>query len=285
LGIEPAVNIARVAQQQGIPTLVKFFGEQTAREVAAQRRADVLFANNVLAHIPDVNNFVRGIKIILAEKGIGVFEIQYLPRLIERNQFDTIYHEHFYYYTLGALSRIMTAHDLTIFDAEEVPTHGGSIRIYVRHVENHDHAVQPDVARLLEYERAAGLDHLAGYEGFAPKVEKVKRDLLEFLITAKKSGKTVAGYGAPGKGNTLLNYCGIRQDLLSYTVDRNPYKHGRFLPGTRIPIHSPQRIAETRPDYVLILPWNLRDEIAEQLAYVADWGGRLVVPIPELEVF
>ena len=270
----------------GIPTLNKFFGERTARELVAEgKRADLLIANNVLAHVPDVNDFVRGMRLLLAEHGVAVVEIQHLMRLMERNQFDTIYHEHFCYYTLLSMQRLFEAHGLTVFDVEEIPTHGGSIRVYARHAGDASRRVELSVDVLLEQERAAGLHEIGGYSSFADKVVQIKHRLLEFLIDAKREGKSVAGYGAPGKGNTLLNYCGIRQDFLDYTVDRNPYKQGKFLPGTRIPIYPPERIAETRPDYVLILPWNLREEVAEQLEYVRDWGGKFVVPIPELEVW
>lgn len=286
LGIEPAANIARTAQQRGIPTLNKFFGEHTAREVVAQgKRADLLVANNVLAHVPDLNDFVRGMKLLLAADGVAAIEVQHLLRLIERNQFDTIYHEHFCYYTVLAMQRVLKAHGLTVFDVEEIPTHGGSIRVYASHAEDDARPIEPRVEKVLGLERAAGLHELAGYAGFTDKVQQTKQLLLEFLITAKRAGLSVAGYGAPGKGNTLLNYCGIRSDFLEYTVDRNPYKHGKFLPGTRIPIYPPEHIAQTRPDYVLILPWNLRDEIAVQLNYIRQWGGKFVVPIPELEVW
>ncbi|MCC7086366.1 MAG: class I SAM-dependent methyltransferase [Pirellulales bacterium] len=286
LGVEPAANIAQVAQRNGVPTLDKFFGEQTARDLVAQgRRADLLLANNVLAHVPDLNDFVRGMKLLLAADGVAVIEVQHLLRLIEGNQFDTIYHEHFCYFTLLAFERVLASHGLTIFDVDEISTHGGSLRFYVKHRENSRLAIHANVSQVADYERRAGLYELAGYRGFAEKTAEVKRRLLDFLINARRAGHSVAGYGAPGKGNTLLNYCGIGRDLLSYTVDRNPYKQGKFLPGSRIPIFAPQRISETRPDFVLILPWNLKDEIAGQLAYVREWGGRLVTPIPELQVW
>ena len=286
LGIEPAANIAKVAQQRGIPTRVKFFGEPTARELVQQgRRADLLVANNVLAHVPDLHDFVEGMKLLLADDGVAVVEVQHLPRLVERNQFDTIYHEHFCYYTLLSFAQVLSCHGFQVFDVEEISTHGGSVRLYVQHLRTGKTAVGPSVQTLLDVERSAGLHELAGYGEFGEKVAAVKRQLLEFLIGAKRAGQTVAGYGAPGKGNTLLNYCGIRQDLLDYTVDRNPYKQGKFLPGTRIPIHAPEHIAQTRPDFVLILPWNLREEIADQLAFIRAWGGKLVVPIPGLEVW
>ncbi len=286
LGIEPAANVARVAQQQGVRTLVRFFGQAAAKHVVQKNRAaDIVVANNVLAHVPDLHDFVGGIRLLLADEGVAVIEIQYLPRLIERNQFDTIYHEHYCYYTLGSLQRVMAAHGLIIFDAEEIPTHGGSIRIFARHAQSSSIEINPRVPSLIAYERASGLHDISGYGGFGEKVAEVKRNVLEFLINVRRAGKTVAGYGAPGKGNTLLNYCGIREDLLSYTVDRNPYKHGKFLPGSRIPIYAPEKINETQPDYVWILPWNLREEIAEQLAHIRQWGAKFVVPIPSLEVF
>jgi hypothetical protein len=286
LGIEPAANVARAAENRGIPTLVKFFGEQTAKHVVKEfRTADVLIANNVAAHVPDLHDFIRGIKTLIAANGVAVIEIQYLLRLIERNQFDTIYHEHFCYYTLTSLSRVLASEGLTVFDAEEIATHGGSLRVYAKHAENAARAIEPRVEAMLANERDAGLTTVDGHDGFAESVTEVKRALLEFLIAAKRAGKTVAGYGAPGKGNTLLNYCGIRQDFIDFTVDRNPYKHGKFLPGTRIPIFAPEKIAEAKPDYVLILPWNIREEIANQLAYIRDWGAKFVVPIPKLEIW
>jgi hypothetical protein len=286
LGIEPAANIARVAQERGIPTLNRFFGEKTARDVVADRgQADLIVANNVLAHVPDLHDFVQGMKLLLADDGVAVVEVQYLLRLMERNQFDTIYHEHYCYFTLHSLAQTLAAHDLTIFDFEEIPTHGGSLRAYIRHAECDKFAISPRVQQFAGLEQHAGLHNAVGYNGFGKKVATVKQQLLEFQIDAGRRGCAVAGYGAPGKGNTLLNYCGIRQDFLQYTVDRNPYKHGKFLPGSRIPIFPPEWIAQTRPDYVLILPWNLREEIARQLEYIREWGGKFVVPIPELEIW
>jgi len=286
LGIEPAVNIARIAQDRSIPTWIKFFGEQAASELVAQGKLpDLIVANNVIAHVPDLHDFVRGMNVLLADRGVAVVEIQYLLRLIERNQFDTIYQEHFCYFTLQSLTAVLAAHGLTVFDVEEITTHGGSLRIYIAHSDNEAPQINPRVVQMLAMESNVGLDRLSGYEGFAEKVAEVKRRLLEFLIDAKRNGKSVVGYGAPGKGNTLLNYCGIRRDLLDYTVDRNSYKQGKFLPGSRIPIYAPERIAQTKPDFVLILPWNLRDEISEQLNYIRDWDGKLLVPIPELEVW
>jgi hypothetical protein len=285
LGIEPARNVAAAAAAKGVPTITEFFGVELARRlVAERRRADVVIANNVLAQVPDLNDFVAGMRILLAPDGVATVEFPHLARLFSENQFDTIYHEHFSYFSLLAADAIFAAHGLTVFDVEELPTHGGSLRLYLRHREDASKPIQPAVRDLLVRESAAGFDQLDHYLSFGPKVEQVKRKLLAFLIQAKEEGKQTVGYGAPGKGNTLLNYCGIRTDLLDYTVDRNPYKQGRFLPGTHVPIYEPSRIAETKPDYVLILPWNLRDEIIEQLAYVRSWGGRFVVPIPAVQV-
>jgi hypothetical protein len=285
LGVEPAANVARAAAEKGVPTVVRFFGEALARELVAEgTRADLIVGNNVLAQVPDVNSFVAGIRLLLREGGLATLEFPHLLRLIEGNQFDTIYHEHFFYFSLVAVERVFARHGLRVFDVEELWTHGGSLRIHVCHAEDAGRAPSERLARLREVERRAGFHELAGYAGFEERVRATKRKLLAFLIDARARGKSVAAYGAPGKGNTLLNYCGIRGDFLDYAVDRNPYKHGRFLPGTHVPVHPPERLAETRPDYVLILPWNLRDEIAQQLAYTREWGARLVVPIPELEV-
>jgi hypothetical protein len=283
LGIEPAANVAAAARQKGIETLVKFFGVETATELAAAgRRADLLLGNNVLAHVPDINDFVGGMPLALQPRGTITMEFPHLMRLMQETQFDTIYHEHFSYLSLLVVQRIFARHGLTIVDVDELPTHGGSLRVYARHAA----AAQPSprVAALLERERAFGLDRLESYTRFADQVRQTKRALLEFLVRAKGEGKSIVGYGAPAKGNTLLNYCGVRTDFLDYTVDRSPHKQGLFLPGTRIPIRAPEAIAETRPDYVLILPWNLRDEIVEQMAHVRSWGGRFVVPIPRVEI-
>jgi hypothetical protein len=286
LGIEPARNVAAVAIGRGIPTITEFFGAELAtRLVAEGRRADLLVGNNVFAHVPDLNDFVAGMRVLLAPDGVITLEFPHLARLFEQNQFDTIYHEHFSYYSFLVACRVLAAHGLTVFDVEELPTHGGSLRVYARHLADDSKPVEPAVAKLLAEERAAGFDRLDHHLSFGPRVAAVKRALLDFLIEAKRQGAQVAGYGAPGKGNTLLNYCGIRTDFLDYTVDRNPYKHGRFLPGTRIPVHPPSKLAETRPDYVLILPWNLRAEIEAQLGHVRAWGGRFVIAIPELEVW
>jgi hypothetical protein len=286
LGIEPAANIAPFAEKKGVPTLVKFFGVATARELAAQgKQADLLLGNNVLAQVPDLNDFVAGMKILLAPNGVITMEFPHLMRLMEENQFDTIYHEHFCYFSFITAEKIFAAHGITLFDVEELKSHGGSLRIYGRHVEDTSKAVSPRVSDLRAREFSARFDKLATYDSFAEQVKETKRKLLEFLIDAKREGKKVVGYGAPGKGNTLLNYCGIREDFLEYTVDRSPHKQGKFLPGTHIPIHTPEKIKETRPDYILILPWNLKDEIIAQNAYVREWGGHLVVPIPEVKVY
>ena len=284
LGIEPAANVARDAERRGVPTLVEFFGRATAERVAAERgRADLLLGNNVLAQVPDLNDFVAGMKILLAPGGVITMEFPHLLRLMEENQFDTIYHEHFSYFSYTTTARIFEAHGLRLFDVEEVPTHGGSLRIYACHADD-AREESPSARELRAREEAFGLLDPRCYDDFGEQVRETKRKLLEFLIDARRKGKRVAGYGAPGKGNTLLNYCGIRTDFVEYTVDRNPYKHGRFLPGTHIPIFPPEKIFETKPDYVLILPWNFKDEIVEQMAGVREWGGRFVVPIPEVTV-
>jgi hypothetical protein len=285
LGIEPAANVAKVAIEKGIPTLVRFFGVETATDVSRESgQADLIIGNNVLAHVPDINDFVAGLRILLSREGSVTMEFPHLVRLMEGNQFDTIYHEHFSYLSLTVVQDIFRSHRLRVYDVEEIPTHGGSLRVHGCHA-GASIQEQPAVARLLTSEREYGLGVIATYERFAEEVQETKRRLLEFLIGARRAGKSVAGYGAPGKGNTLLNYCGIRTDFLEYTVDRNPYKQGNFLPGTHIPIYPPERIRETKPDYILILPWNLRDEIVSQLGYVREWGARFVVPIPRVEVF
>jgi SAM-dependent methyltransferase len=285
LGVEPARNVAAVAVERGIPTLPEFFGEALAdRLVAEGRRADLLIGNNVFAHVPDLHDFTAGLARLLARDGVLTLEFPHLVRLIEDGQFDTIYHEHFSYFTLHTASRVLADHGLRVFDVEELPTHGGSLRLYVAHATSDRHPVEASVAALAERERAGGYDELAGHLDFEARVRAVKRDLLTFLIEARRAGKKVVAYGAPGKGNTLLNYCAIRTDLVDFAVDRNPYKHGRFTPGTHIPIHPPERLMEARPDHVLILPWNLRAEISAQLAGIREWGGTFVVPIPRVEV-
>jgi 2-polyprenyl-3-methyl-5-hydroxy-6-metoxy-1,4-benzoquinol methylase len=285
LGIEPASNVAAVAETRGIPTLTKFFGVPTARElVSIGKQADLLLGNNVLAHVPDLNDFVAGMKILLKPSGIITIEFPHLLQLMERNQFDTIYHEHFSYFSFLAVEKVFAAHGLTLFDVEELTTHGGSLRIYGRHTEFQDLSISERVSRLQAKEASTGLDRVDTYLGFDKQVQSVKRQLLQFAIDAKNAGKSIVAYGAPAKGNTLLNYCGIRTDFIDYTVDRSPHKQGLFLPGTHIPVYHPDRIAETKPDYLLILPWNLRSEIVEQMAHIREWGGKFVVPIPQLEI-
>jgi SAM-dependent methyltransferase len=284
LGVEPAENVADAARERNVPTLGAFFGIETAEQLRADgRSADLIVGNNVLAHVPDLHDFVGGFKRLLGPRGVVTVEFPHLERLIDGNQFDTIYHEHFSYFSFLTACRAFAEHGLEVFDVEELLTHGGSLRVYARHQEDDSQPVRASVGELLAREQAAGVGSLGYYETFGRSVEQTKRRLLAFLIGLKDQGAAVAGYGAPGKGNTLLNYCGIRNDLLEYTVDRNTYKHGRFLPGTHIPIFPPERIAETRPDVVLILPWNLRDEIVKQLSYVREWGGSLAVPIPQPE--
>ncbi|MEL6863199.1 MAG: class I SAM-dependent methyltransferase [Bacteroidota bacterium] len=285
LGVEPAANVAKAAEEKGVPTAVCFFGRERAKELAEKYgRASLLLGNNVLAHVPDINDFVAGMKLLLADKGVITMEFPHLQTLIEGNQFDTIYHEHFSYLSFVAVYRIFAHHGIQLFDVEELPTHGGSLRIYGRHMEDESQSVLPSVAELLERERNLGFESLDYYAAFEEQVKETKRKLVAFLIQAKREGKTIVGYGAPGKGNTLLNYCGIRTDFLDYTVDRSPHKQGNFLPGTHIPIYPPEKIRETRPDYVLILPWNLKKEITQQMAYIHDWGGQFVIPIPEVQV-
>ncbi len=285
LGVEPAANVAAAAEKVGVPTLVEFFGAETARRmVAAGQSADLIAGNNVLAQVPDLNDFVAGIKILLKPAGVVTIEFPHLMRLLDEGQYDTIYHEHFCYFSWLAAERIFAGHGLRLFDVDELKSHGGSIRIYACHEDNAAHPISENARELRARELAAGFEHVETYAGFGEKVKASKRALLSFLIEAKAQGKTIAGYGAPGKGNTLLNYCGIGTDFVDFTVDRNPYKHGRFLPGSRIPVFPVEKIAAARPDYVLILPWNLREEIIRQLAYVREWGGRFVVPIPAVEV-
>ena len=285
LGIEPAANVAEVAQRDGIRTMVKFFGRATGKEVAAMVSADLIVANNVLAHVPDLNDFVGGFKELLAPGGVITVEFPHLLNLIEQNQFDTIYHEHFSYFSFLTVSRVFAAHGLTVFDVEELPTHGGSLRVFARHEDDASRPVSEAAAELAERERDAGYERIETYLSFAEGVRATKWELLEFLIAARREGKRVVAYGAPAKGNTLLNYCGVGTEEIDYTVDRNPHKQGRYLPGTQIPIRDPEAIRETRPDLILILPWNLRDEISEQLSWVSEWGGRFVVRTPRLEVF
>ncbi len=286
LGVEPAANVAKVAVDKGIPSVVRFFGQETARDLAAEGKgADLLLGNNVLAHVPDLNDFVAGMKILLKPGGVITMEFPHLMRLVEENQFDTIYHEHFSYFSFCTVEQVFAAHGITLFDVQELPTHGGSLRIYGRHAGDQTKPVGPAVAELKAREGEWGVHDMALYHRFNAKVEATKRRVLSFLIEARNAGKSVVGYGAPGKGNTLLNYCGIRTDFLDYTVDRNPYKQGKYTPGTHIPILDPARIRETKPDYIFILPWNLKSEVIKQNAYVGEWGGKFVVPIPEVQVF
>jgi len=285
LGIEPASNCAAAARAKGVETRVCFFGAETARELVREgKRPDLLIANNVLAHVPELNDFVAGLKLFLRETGVVTLEFPHLLRLIADNQFDTIYHEHYSYFSFSTVRRIFAAQGLRLFDVEELATHGGSLRIYGCHT-GATHLDTPRVAELLARESALGVETPGYYAAFAEEVREAKRALLEFLIGVKRAGKRVAGYGAPGKGNTLLNYCGIRGDFIDYTVDRSPHKQNNLLPGSRIPIYAPEKIFETKPDYILILPWNLRQEIMQQLARVRAWGGKFVVPIPRVQVF
>ena len=285
LGIEPAKNVAQVAIQKGIPTITEFFGVKLARKMSQEgKKADLLLGNNVLAQVPDINDFVAGMKIVLKPQGVITVEFPHLMRLMEGNQFDTIYHEHFSYFSFIAAEKIFARHGITLFDVEELKTHGGSIRIYGRHAEDVSKPLTGRALELKERELRAGYDRMETYATFAKKVEETKRRLLQILVEVKSQGKKIVGYGAPGKGNTLLNYCGIRSDFLDYTVDRNPYKHGRFTPGTHIEIFPPDRIKQDRPDYLFILPWNLKDEITRQMAFIREWGGKFIVPIPEAAI-
>jgi SAM-dependent methyltransferase len=286
LGIEPAANVAEAAVKKGIPTRVEFFGDELAHKMAAEgRHADLLLGNNVLAQVPDLNGFVKGMKILLKPRGVITMEFPHLMRLMDENQFDTIYHEHFSYFSLLTVERIFAAHGLTLFDVDELPTHGGSLRIYARHSENTFKPVGQHVIDLRARELAGHLNSLPSYLSFGERVKETKRKILQLFIRLKRKGKSVVGYGAPGKGNTLLNYCAIRSDFLDYTVDRNPYKQGKFLPGTHIPVYHPDKIRETRPEYVLVLPWNFKEEIMKQIIYIREWGGQFIVLIPEPKVY
>ena len=286
LGVEPAENVANVAKKEkGIPTIVEFFGTKVATELAnGGKKADLFVGNNVLAHVPDLNDFVAGIKILLKPRGIITIEFPHLLQLINSNQYDTIYHEHFSYFSFLTALRVFAKHDLSIFDVEELPTHGGSLRIYACHSEDTSKPISDRVNILRESEEKAGLARLKFYSGFSERIKETKRELLAFLITAKEKNKSIVGYGAPAKGNTLLNYCGIRSDFIDYTVDRSPHKQGMFLPGTHIPVYPPDKIRQTKPDYLLVLPWNIKDEIMDQMAFIREWGCRFVVPIPEVQI-
>lgn len=285
LGIEPAANVAEVARKKGIPSRVQFFGVTTAVELAAEGlQADLLLGNNVLAHVPDLNDFVAGMKVLLKPDGVITMEFPHLLRLMQENQFDTVYHEHFSYLSFMTVQQVFAKHDLILFDVDELPTHGGSLRIYAKHSVDKNKPITDGVRKLIEKEIAAGLNKLETYTAFAEKVKETKRKLLEFLIRLKHEGKSIAAYGAPAKGSTLLNYCGIRTDFIDYTVDRNPHKQGLFLPGIHIPIYHPDKIKETKPDFLIILPWNLKDEITEQMAHIRSWGGQFTLLISEPEI-
>jgi hypothetical protein len=286
LGIEPAQNVAKVAIEAGIPTITKFFGVDTAEELVAEKTAaDLLIANNVLAHVPDINDFVAGMKLLLSSRGIITVEFPHLVSLMRHKQFDTIYHEHFSYLSFSTVNKIFSHHGLRLFDVEEIETHGGSLRIYACHQEDGTKIDSLRTSKLLLSEKEFGLGEIATYTAFNEAVRGVKRSVLEFLIASKKKGLSLVGYGAPAKGNTLLNYCGIRNDFIEYTVDRSPHKQGRFLPGSRIPILHPDTIERTKPDYVVILPWNIKDEIMDQMSHIRGWGGKFVVFIPEVRVY
>ena len=284
LGVEPARNVAQAAVDIGVPTTAIFFDTTTCQEVAAGGKADLIVGNNVLAQVPDLNDFVTAMKFLLAEDGVITLEFPHLLRLMTDHQFDTIYHEHFSYFSLLSIDHILAYHGLRVFDVEELPTHGGSLRIYARHTDDSSHPIEPAVGKLAWQEETAGLAEIKTYTAFGESVAETKRALLRLLIALKRRGKSIAGYGAPGKGNTLLNYCGIRTDFLDYTVDRNPYKHGRFLPGTHIPVFDVDQLEKTKPDYILILPWNLEKEIVAQLDYTRAWGAQLILPIPHARI-
>ncbi len=286
LGVEPCANVAAAAEKEkGVPSVVKFFGVQTAKELLADgKSADLLLGNNVLAHVPDINDFVGGMKLLLKSDGVITMEFPHLMKLMDLNQFDTIYHEHYSYLSFSAVERIFSHHGLTLFDVEELGTHGGSLRIFARHTEDQSKPVTDRAIEMLNREDKAGYNSLEYYQSYQAQVEKTKRNLLTFLIEAKEQGKAVVGYGAPAKGNTLLNYCGIRTDFIDYTTDLSPHKQGLYLPGVHIPIYAPEKIMETKPDYVLILPWNLKNEIIEQMKEVRSWGGKFVTPIPVVEI-
>ncbi|MDH5761913.1 MAG: class I SAM-dependent methyltransferase [Nitrospinota bacterium] len=285
IGIEPSGNVARAAREKGVPTLEAFFGKDTATTLSREgKSADLLLGNNVLAHVPDLNDFVSGLKILLKPQGVITMEFPHLLQLIQKNQFDTIYHEHFSYFSFSTVEKVFSAHGLTLFDVDELSTHGGSLRIYARHAENESQPITDSIDALRTRESQAGLNCPEGYRNFDEQVRETKRKLLEFLIDAKRAGKRIVGYGAPAKGNTLLNYCGVRTDFIDYTVDRSPHKQGVYLPGTHIPVRHPDEIAKTKPDYIFILPWNLKDEIISQLSYAREWGAKFILPIPQVEV-
>jgi hypothetical protein len=285
LGIEPAANVAEAARKRTFPRLSSSSGGRQQASWLPSAGTRISCWEQCPCSVPDINDFVAGIKVLLAPHGVVTIEFPHLMKLMEENQFDTIYHEHFFYFSLMSAERIFAAHGLTLFDVEELPTHGGSLRMYGHHAEDKAHSMTERYRALVQREKAAGVERLDTYATFAEKVKETKRNLLEFLIEIKRKGKTIVGYGAPGKGNTLLNYCGVRNDFIDYTVDRNTYKQGKFLPGTHIPIFPPDKIRETKPDYVLILPWNFKDEIMDQVGYIREWGGQFVVPIPEVRLY
>ncbi len=285
LGIEPAVNVAERAKEKGVPTEIVFFGMETAQKLVREnKQADLLLGNNVLAHVPDLNDFVEGLKIILKPEGIITIEFPHLKCLMDDRQFDTIYHEHFSYFSFLTVQNIFEHHGLIIFDVEQLTTHGGSLRIYARHKKNNKYVISHRVSELIQIEREEGFGALNKYRHFVEDVRQLKKDIQSFFIKAKQDGKTVVGYGAPAKGNTLLNYCAITSDMMKYTVDKSPHKQGLFLPGSHIPIYHPDKIKETQPDYIFILPWNIKEEIMEQLCFIKEWGGQFVVPVPSVEV-
>jgi len=285
LGVEPTANTAKIAIDKGINTIIDFFGSRFAEE-NLKNKADLILGNNVLAHVPDINDFVKGIKIALKSTGVNTFEFPHLCKLIEKNQFDTIYHEHFSYLSLTSVKSIFEKQGLTIFDIEELPTHGGSLRIYTKHTEDYSKSISINVAKLLDYEEKIGVKKLIYYNNFQIKVDKIKMDFLQFLYTAKKENKKVIGYGAAAKGNTLLNYCGIKgTDLIEFVVDASPFKQGLFLPGSKIPIVDESQIFAYKPDFIVILPWNIKEEITKQLSYIREWGGKFVITIPDLLVY
>ena len=285
LGIEPAANVAKVAEEKNINTIVEFFTEELAKDIVRDhKKADLIIGNNVLAQVPDLNDFMKGVKILLAPNGIITFEFPHLIQLVKQRQFDTIYHEHFSYFSFYTIEKIFLYHGLKIFDVEKLTTHGGSLRIYGCHVDDSTKSISNNVDRLRDNEITEGITNLEYYANFQENIFTIKREILDFFIGAKKNNKKICGYGAPGKGNTLLNFCGIRTDFLAFTVDKNPYKQGKFLPGTHIPIYPPEKIAEYKPDYIFILPWNLKNEIINQLGFTGKWGAKFVIPIPKIEI-
>lgn len=285
LGVEPSLSVAKVAREKGIETEVDFFGEKSAKGVAEKKqKANLILGNNVFAHVPDVNDFIKGVKVLLADKGVVTFEFPHLLQLLQQNQFDTIYHEHYSYFSLFTVQFLVAAQGLEVFDVEEIPTHGGSLRIFLKHKGDAAHPVEARVKALLDKEIAAGINNMQTYRDFAKKAQKVKMDFLKFLIAQKEAGKKVAAYGAAAKGNTLMNYCGVKPDLLPFVVDASKFKQGRYMPGSHIPIVTEEKIKSEKPDYLVILPWNIKDEVMKQLAYVKEWGAKFVVAIPKLTI-